>query len=77
MNEEAARVSRIKRLAEIEQITSDMLKEEQKLWFFENEDKIDLQVDSKKVTYPKRWFAKMKKPRVVDEDYVPPEIRRK
>lgn len=49
--------------------------EEKKLWFFENEDKIDLEIESKTVRYPKRWFGKKKKPRVVDADYVPPEIR--
>ena len=52
-----------------------MEKEEQKLWYFENEDHIDLTIDSKKVYYPKRWFGKKKKPRVVDEGYIPPEIR--
>lgn len=36
---------------------------------------MDLEIDSKKVHYPKKWFGKMKKPRVVDEGYIPPEIR--
>lgn len=54
-----------------------MAEEEQKLWFFENEDKIDLQIDSKKIFYPKRWFGKLKKPKAVDEGYVPPEVQKK
>ncbi|XP_055372656.1 28S ribosomal protein S27, mitochondrial [Condylostylus longicornis] len=74
LNEEIERLNRVKRLQEIEDLTKEMETEEQKLWFFENEDKIDLQIDSKKVYYPKRWFGKKKKPRVVDEGYVPPEI---
>lgn len=69
------RLDRARRLADIEKLRIDMEKEEEKLWFFENEDKIDLQIDSKKIHYPKRWFGKKKKPRVVDAGYVPPEIR--
>lgn len=49
--------------------------EEQRLWFFENEDQIDLKIDSKQVRYRKRWFGKKKKPRVIDEGYIPPEIQ--
>ncbi|KAL5287981.1 MRPS27 family protein [Megaselia abdita] len=67
-------VDKKKRVDEIEKLQKEMHLEEQKLWFFENEDKIDLEIDAKKVTYPKRWFGKLKKPRVVDEGYIPPEI---
>ncbi|KFB49760.1 AGAP011803-PA-like protein [Anopheles sinensis] len=77
LDEELSRLQRAKRLKEIEQMTVEMEKEEQKLWFFENEDKIDLQIDSKRVFYPKRWFGKKKKPRTVDIDYVPPEVRQR
>lgn len=77
LKEEIERLDRAKRLQEIEKMTESMKLEEQKLWFFENEDKIDLQIDSKKVFYPKRWFGKKKKPRVIDEGYVPPEVRQK
>lgn len=76
LNDEIKRLDRTKRLKAIEKIQQNMSTEEQKLWFFENEDKIDLQIDSKKVYYPKRWFGKKKKPRLVDEGYVPPEIIR-
>lgn len=67
-------VDKRKRVVEIEKLQEQMKLEEQKLWFFENEDKIDLEIEGKKVTYPKRWFGKLKKPRVVDEGYIPPEI---
>ncbi|ETN61705.1 hypothetical protein AND_006637 [Anopheles darlingi] len=77
LDEELERLQRAKRLKEIEQLTVDMEKEEQKLWFFENEDKIDLEIDRKRVFYPKRWFGKKKKPRTVDVDYVPPEVRQR
>ncbi|XP_053684091.1 uncharacterized protein LOC128734101 [Sabethes cyaneus] len=77
LEEELARLHRVKRIQEMEKMARDMEQEEQKLWFFENEDKIDLQIDSKKVYYPKRWFGKKKKPRTVDEGYVPPEVRQR
>ncbi|XP_037947674.1 uncharacterized protein LOC119679404 [Teleopsis dalmanni] len=51
--------------------------EKQKLWFFDLEEKIDLEIHQKKVTYPKRWFGKKKKPRSIDDSYIPPEIIKK
>ncbi|EDS34635.1 conserved hypothetical protein [Culex quinquefasciatus] len=77
LDEEMARLQRARRIQELERVGREMEQEEQKLWFFENEDKIELQIDSKKVFYPKRWFGKKKKPRVIDEGYVPPEVRQR
>lgn len=77
LDAELERLNRAQRLAEIERRTADMERDEQRLWFFENEDQLDLQIDGKQVTYPRRWFGKRKKPRVVDAGYVPPEIVRK
>ncbi|XP_055913171.1 28S ribosomal protein S27, mitochondrial [Eupeodes corollae] len=74
LNEELQRLQRAKRLKKIEQITEEMKTKEQHLWFFENEAQLDLQIDGKRVFYPKRWFGKKKVPRVIDADYVPPEI---
>ncbi|XP_053962123.1 uncharacterized protein LOC128865797 [Anastrepha ludens] len=61
----------------IEQILADVAQKKQKLWYFENEELVDLEIFKKNKTYPKKWFGKKKKPRVVDENYVPPEINRK
>nr|XP_014102080.1 uncharacterized protein LOC106626775 [Bactrocera oleae] len=62
----------------IEQILADVNQKRQKLWYFENEELIDLEIFNKKnKSYPKRWFGKKKKPKVVDDNYVPPEITRK
>ncbi|XP_055529715.1 uncharacterized protein LOC129721306 [Wyeomyia smithii] len=77
LEEELERLQRAKRIQDLEKISREMEREEQKLWFFENEDKIDLQIDGKKVYYPKRWFGKKKKPRTVDEGYIPPEVRQR
>ncbi|XP_037039866.1 uncharacterized protein LOC119076934 [Bradysia coprophila] len=77
LKEDLERLQRKKRVEEIERINQSMVEEEQKLWFFENEDKIDLQIDSKRIFYHKRWFGKKKKPRTVDQGYVPPEVQKK
>ncbi|XP_059612509.1 small ribosomal subunit protein mS27 [Phlebotomus argentipes] len=74
LNEELLRLRRAQTVKDIEKMTKDMETEEQKLWFFENEDQIDLQIEKKRKFYPKRWFGKKKKPRVQDVNYVPPEI---
>ena len=74
LKNEIQRVDRAKRLREVEYIKEEMRVEEQLLWFFEKADKIELEIDDKIEYYPKRWFGKKKKPRLIDETYVPPEI---
>lgn len=74
LDQEINRFNRIQRLLNIEKVQENLEAEERKLWFFENEDQLDLQIEDKKVYYPKRWFGKLKKPRLVDENYVPPDV---
>lgn len=74
LQDELLRLKRAAAIKEFERTSKDLEMEEKKLWFFENEDQIDLEIDSKVVRYPKRWFGKKKKPRVIDEGYIPPEI---
>lgn len=74
LTDEVNRFNRIQRLVNAEKLSEDIEKEERRLWFFENEEKLDLDIESKKVFYPKRWFGKKKKPRVVDENYIPPDV---
>lgn len=71
------RLNTAKRLQNIEDLTKVLAEKEEKLWFFENEEKIDLAIQKKKKFYPKRWFGHKKKPRHVDEGYVPPEVQGK
>lgn len=75
---EQKRLETIKRLAEIEEIKKSLKERETKLWFFENEEKIELAIEEdekerkeKEVTV-KKTTSSVKK---TDEDYVPPEIR--
>ena len=68
------RLKRIQRLEDVEKLQEEMNKQEQKLWFFENIEDIKLDIEDKKVFYPKRWFGKKKKPKKLDENYVPPDV---
>lgn len=69
-------ISVLERKENVEKIKGEIESKKQLLWFFEEEDKLDLDIFKKQVFYPKRWFGKKKKPRVLDEHYVPPQIRR-
>ncbi|XP_063708442.1 uncharacterized protein LOC134837060 [Culicoides brevitarsis] len=74
LKEEIERLQRTERLKHIEKLTTEMEAEERKLWFFENEEQLNLDIESKRVFYPKRWFGKKKVPRKVDENYIPPDV---
>uniref|UniRef100_A0A1I8NNZ1 Mitochondrial 28s ribosomal protein s27 n=1 Tax=Stomoxys calcitrans TaxID=35570 RepID=A0A1I8NNZ1_STOCA len=69
-------ISVMERKETVEKIKNEIENKKQLLWFFEEEDKLDLEIYKKRVFYPKRWFGKKKKPRVLDEHYVPPQIRK-
>lgn len=64
-----------KKLTNIEDIQRQLKERETKLWFFENEEKLELAINAKRVFYPKRWFGKKKAPRKINEGYIPPEIK--
>ncbi|KAI4464090.1 mitochondrial 28s ribosomal protein s27 [Holotrichia oblita] len=64
-----------KKLENIEDIKTQLKERETKLWFFEKEENINLGIQMKKAYYPKRYFGRKKKPRKIDEKYIPPEIK--
>lgn len=77
LNEELDRVNRFKRLRRIEQITSEMAEKEERLWFFENEDKMDVELEKAELRAKEDAAnAKTKKTKAKknDESYVPPEV---
>lgn len=49
LQEELLRLKRVASVKEFEQMAKDMEMEEKKLWFFENEEKIELEIESKEV----------------------------
>lgn len=55
----------------------DIIKDiDEKIWFFDNEEKVDLKIENKKKLFPKRYFGVKKKSKTIDKGYVPPEITR-
>lgn len=76
LNEELDRLNRFRRLREVERITSEMAEKEERLWFFENQEQIDLEIEinelaeeNQKSTRPVKVTAKD-----IDATYVPPEV---
>lgn len=75
MKEELKRVDHYNRMQNIESLKSEMREREELLWFFENEDKIDLEMEKREhheVKKVKLTRSEMKK---IDEAYVPPEVK--
>lgn len=58
----------------IQEKQKELNEQEQKLWFFENEDAIDLQIEEKEELVEKPTDKKSTSKKA-DEDYIPPEIR--
>lgn len=73
LQDQIMRLNRIKRMKMIEDKQTELQKEEQKLWFFDNEEKIDLQIEEKEQMVDKTE-TKSKTHDKSDEDYIPPEI---
>ncbi|XP_053600171.1 uncharacterized protein LOC128669389 [Plodia interpunctella] len=73
LQEQIKRLDRAKRMQLIEQKQNQLKEEEQRLWFFDNEDKIDLQIEEKeKLVEP--TVGKKQISKTADENYIPPEI---
>ncbi|XP_063530398.1 uncharacterized protein LOC134741521 [Cydia strobilella] len=73
LQEQIKRLDRAKRLEFIQKSQTQMAEEEQKLWFFENEENIDLQIEEKEKLEDKS-VTKKKNLEKSDENYIPPEI---
>lgn len=57
----------------IEAKQKELLVDEQKLWFFENEESIDLQIEEKEELEDNSVTKKVAQQKS-DENYIPPEI---
>lgn len=73
LEEQTKRLDRAKRTKLLQEKQNEMEEEEQKLWFFESEDKIDLQIEEKEKLKDKSTTSK-KSSKVLDDNYIPPEI---
>lgn len=73
LQEQAKRLDRAKRVEFIQKKQKQMTDEEQKLWFFETEEQIDLQIEEKE-KLENTATTKKKQLQKSDENYIPPEI---
>lgn len=65
-----------KRIAEIEETRKQLQERETRLWFFENEEKIELELEEKQALLPQENVVdNQKTSKKTEEDYIPPEIR--
>lgn len=75
MNEELERLRRHERIDKIERITEEIAQKEERLWFFENENKIDLKIEQNEEILRAR--PEKKSTKAEDEVYIPPEVGRR
>ncbi|KAG0722652.1 28S ribosomal protein S27, mitochondrial [Chionoecetes opilio] len=63
-------------LAEIEEKKQELTAREEVIYFFDNKEKLSMMLPEKKKFYPKRSpaYPKKKRPREVDEAYIPPDV---
>ncbi|CAH0717223.1 unnamed protein product, partial [Brenthis ino] len=73
LEEQSKRLDRVKRMKNIEEKQKELLVDEQKLWFFENEESIDLQIEEKEQLEDNTVTKKVAQQKS-DENYIPPEI---
>lgn len=76
LNEELNRLRRHERIQELERITEEIAQKEERLWFFENEDKIDLKIEENEELLKTRPQRETKS-KAADENYIPPEVGRR
>ncbi|CAH2063349.1 unnamed protein product, partial [Iphiclides podalirius] len=71
LKEQKQRLDRAQRIEQLEEKQRELKLEEQKLWFFENEEQIELEIESKE-----KFNTKVEKTKknMSDENYIPPEI---
>ncbi|CAH2268154.1 jg8161 [Pararge aegeria aegeria] len=73
LEEQSKRLDRANRMKNIVEKQKQMQVEEQKLWFFENEEDIDLQIEEKEKLVDPASVKKVAQQKD-DENYIPPEI---
>ncbi|CAG9819462.1 unnamed protein product [Phaedon cochleariae] len=72
LEDQKEKLSRAKRLETLENLKKSMQEKETKLWFFENEEKIELEIEAglEKMVAPKTKKKVVKE----EQNYVPPEV---
>lgn len=76
LQDELNRVDRHNRLDKIDSMLQEMTEEEEKLWFFENETKIDLEIEKISTDHEKKEKISRRQQKIIDDAYIPPEVSR-
>ncbi|XP_034937151.1 uncharacterized protein [Chelonus insularis] len=66
-----------KRLAQIKEIKEDLAKRERLLTFYENEEKLELQIEKKLKWEEEVYGPPVEQATILDEDYIPPDVTSK
>lgn len=64
-----------KRLLNVQKEKEELSKKEEELFFFDNEDKIDLLIEKNEEIAASLQTEKVKKGKASEEEYIPPEVR--
>lgn len=69
-------MNRFRRVRELERISTEMAEKEERLWFFENEDQIDLDIERIETEAARKGPTRVHKSNARDADanYIPPEV---
>lgn len=74
LKNQLAEIDRQKRLVKVEEMKKELMEKERLLTFFENEEKIELQIEQK-LEKEKKLYGEEKQTAIDEEEsYVPPEI---
>lgn len=71
------RVDRHNRLDKIDNLLEEMNLQEEKLWFFENETKIDIELEKISLIQEKTEKLSRRQQKAIDDAYIPPEVDQK
>lgn len=70
-------MDRHNRIEKINSMLQDMTEQEEKLWFFENEEKINLELEKISTDDVKETKVSRRQQKVIDDAYIPPEVKAK
>lgn len=62
------------RLEKVNALLQDMNEQEEKLWFFENENKVDLELEKISKEHVKFEKVSRRQQKAIDDAYIPPEV---
>ncbi|XP_018336689.1 uncharacterized protein LOC108745117 [Agrilus planipennis] len=77
LDEQNQRYLNAKRLLNIEETQKSLQEREKLLWFFENQDKIELQIEANEALAATNTNFLTKKEKKMDENYIPPEVKQR